>query len=131
VNCYNIIRDLSTDLIEDLKKHKNTKEYFYEIRELDRSNAFRNLSPVERASRIIYLNKTCFNGLFRVNRRGQFNSPFGAYKNPNIVNEKTIKAISYYLNNNDVRITNMDFSRAVENAKSGDFVYFDPPYDPI
>jgi DNA adenine methylase len=131
INCYNVIRDLNTDLIEDLKKHQNTKEYFYEIRELDRTNEFRNLSPVERASRIIYLNKTCFNGLFRVNRRGQFNSPFGAYKNPNIINEKGIKAISYYLNHNNVQITNYDFSRALENAERRDFIYLDPPYDPI
>src|SRR6185436_13653256 len=131
VNCYLVIRDLCTDLLEDLKKHKNTKDYFYKIRELDRTNEFKKLSPVERASRIIYLNKTCYNGLFRVNKSGQFNSPFGAYKNPNIVNAKVIKAINHYLNHNSVEITNVDFSRAVENAQRRDFVYLDPPYDPI
>lgn len=130
INCYQIIRDLPSDLIEDLKKHKNTTEYFYGLRELDRSHQFQELSPVERASRIIYLNKTCYNGLFRVNKRGQFNAPFGKYKKPNIINSEVIKSISYFLNHNNVTILNADFTRTVETAKRGDFIYFDPPYDP-
>ncbi len=131
INCYNVIRNLSIDLIEDLKKHKNTSEYFYKIRELDRTYEFKTLSPVERASRIIYLNKTCYNGLFRVNKSGQFNAPFGRYKNPNIINADIIKSINCYLNNNNVRILNVDFAKSVETARKGDFIYFDPPYDPI
>ena len=131
VNCYTVIRDLSTDLIQDLKRHKNTKEYFYDIRELDRGKKFQQLSPVQRASRIIYLNKTCFNGLFRVNKQGQFNVPFGRYKNPNIINADTIRAISRYLNDNRVTVLNTDFAKAVETARRGDFIYFDPPYDPL
>ncbi len=131
INCYTVIRDLPTDLIQDLKKHENSSEYFYSIRELDRTNEFKNLNLIERASRIIYLNKTCYNGLFRVNRQGQFNSPFGRYKKPNYFNPEVLYAISSYLNENDVKILNVDFSKVVETAEKGDFIYFDPPYDPL
>jgi DNA adenine methylase len=131
INCYEVIKSLSTDLIEDLKKHRNEEAYFYAIRELDRTSAFKSLSPVERASRIIYLNKTCYNGLFRVNRQGHFNSPFGKYTAPNIVNADTIRAIHQFLNSADIRILNGDFAKATETAERGDFVYFDPPYDPL
>lgn len=131
INCYNVIKNLSIDLIEDLRKHKNTEKYFYKIRELDRTKEFQDLSIVERASRIIYLNKTCFNGLFRVNRQGQFNAPFGRYSKPNIINSETIKAINLLLNRNSIQILNTDFTKAVATAKRNDFIYFDPPYDPI
>ncbi len=131
INCYKVIKELSIDLIEDLKKHQNTKEYFYAIRELDRNKEFKELSTVERASRIIYLNKTCYNGLFRVNRQGQFNAPFGKYKNPNIINSEVINPINFYLNHNEVEILNVDFARALETARRGDFIYLDPPYDPL
>ncbi len=77
------------------------------------------------------MNKTCFNGLFRVNKQGQFNAPFGRYKNPNIVNPEVINAVSHFLNKNKIKISNSDFSKVVENAKRGDFIYIDPPYDPL
>lgn len=131
INTYIAIRDHVDELINDLKKHKNEKEYFYAIRDLDRKKEFKKLSLVERASRIIYLNKTCFNGLFRVNSQGHFNVPFGKYKNPQIVNEIVLRAVHNYLNSNDITILNVDFEKAVENAKKGDFIYFDPPYDPV
>lgn len=131
VNVYEMIKNHADELIEDLRKHENDKDYFYEIRDLDRKPEYKNLSPIERASRIIYLNKTCFNGLFRVNSQGQFNVPFGKYKNPQIVNEVVVRAVHNYLSSNDVQIMNEDFEVAVENAKKGDFVYFDPPYDPV
>lgn len=131
INTYVVIRDNVDELIEDLKKHKNEKEYFYEIRDLDRKEEFKNLSLIERASRIIYLNKTCFNGLFRVNSQGHFNVPFGKYKNPQIVNEIVLRAVHHYLNSNEITIMNEDFEKAVSNAKKGDFIYFDPPYDPV
>jgi DNA adenine methylase len=131
INCYRVIKDYSTGLVADLQKHPNSKAHFYKIRQLDRDEKFGQLSPVERASRIIYLNKTCFNGLFRVNKRGQFNVPFGRYKNPNIVNADTIQSISRYLNDNEITILNTDFARVVETAGRGDFIYFDPPYDPL
>lgn len=131
INCYRVIRDMPIDLIESLKTHRNTKAYFYSVRELDRGAEFSKLTPVQRASRIIYLNKTCYNGLFRVNKSGQFNAPFGRYKNPKIVNADVIMSIHHYLNENQVTILNEDFTRAVATAQRGDFVYFDPPYDPV
>ncbi len=132
INCYEVIKDSLDELIEDLKKHQNEESYYYEMRELDRTNRYKdNYDEVERASRIIYLNKTCYNGLFRVNSQGQFNVPFGRYKNPNILDEAVLKAVSKYLNNNQVIIYNTDFEKSVMKAKKGDLVYFDPPYDPV
>jgi DNA adenine methylase len=131
VNTYMTIRDNIDELVSDLQKHKNEPDYFYDIRDLDRKPEYQQLSDVERASRLIFLNKTCFNGLFRVNSQGQFNVPFGKYKNPNIVNEIVVRAVHNYLSKSDVKILNGDFADAVANAKKGDFVYFDPPYDPV
>ncbi|HHV29573.1 MAG TPA: DNA adenine methylase [Clostridium sp.] len=132
MNLYQIIKSNVEDLIEDLKKHKNEPEYFYQIRELDRDKAkYSLLSPVERASRVIYLNKTCFNGLFRVNRAGQFNTPFGNYKNPNIVNEETLRAVSEYFNKANISFYNKDYAEVLKAARKGAFVYLDPPYDPV
>lgn len=110
INVYKVIKDYPKVLIEDLRKHENTAEYFYKIRSLDRARSFfHRLSDVERASRIIYLNKTCYNGLYRVNSAGEFNSPFGKYKNPNIINEQTIMAVSKYLKTNDIQILAGDY----------------------
>ena len=86
---------------------------------------------MERASRLIYLNKTCFNGLFRVNSSGAFNSPFGRYKNPNIVNEQVLRAVSGYLNTSRVDLYSEDFSITLARVQPGSFVYLDPPYDPV
>ena len=92
-----MIRDNVDELIEDLKKHENSREYFYSLREMDRDHeSYRKMNPIERASRIIYLNKTCYNGLFRVNQAGEFNTPYGNYKKPNIVNEPVLRAVSEY-----------------------------------
>ncbi len=131
INCYEVIRDSIDELILNLRQHKNEKEYYYAIRDLDREPNFRNLDPVKRASRIIYLNKTCFNGLFRVNSAGQFNVPFGSYNNPKIVDEIVLKAVHNYLVTKNIQIMNVDFEQAIKNAKKGDFIYFDPPYDPV
>lgn len=131
INVYCVIRDNPNELIEDLKKHKNTAEYFYEIRSLDRQPLFNNLTKVERASRIIYLNKTCYNGLYRVNNAGEFNSPFGKYKNPNIINEPVIKAVSKYLNLNQIQISNSDYEVILRDIPENSFVYLDPPYHPV
>lgn len=132
MNVYTVIRDNIEELIEDLKKHRNDREYYYEIRELDRDKEkYSRLSNVRKASRIIYLNKTCYNGLFRVNQQGEFNSPFGRYKNPNIVNEETLRAVSNYFKRAKITFRCGDFEDAVKGIREGSFVYFDPPYDPV
>ena len=132
ITTYRVIKDKPTELIEALKKHKNTSDYFYELRNIDLdSEKYKKLTDVEKAARLIYLNKTCFNGLFRVNSSGHFNTPFGNYKNPNIVNEPVIKAVNLYFKTNDITISNDDYAVVLQNVKAGDFVYLDPPYDPV
>lgn len=131
INVYKVIKEFPNELIEDLKTHKNEADYFYETRALDRSSQYSDLSSIKKASRVIFLNKTCYNGLYRVNNAGEFNSPFGRYKNPNIVNESTIKAVSDYLNTNKIEILNSDYEEALKNIRKGSFVYFDPPYAPL
>lgn len=130
--CYETIKSDSSNLIDKLNIHKlsHNKEYFYEIRSQDRDEEeFEKLTKLDRAARLIYLNKTCFNGLYRVNKNGQFNVPFGQYKNPKIFDINNISDISMYLNRNNISIRNLDFEVAVKDAKKGDFIYFDPPYD--
>lgn len=129
---YEVIRDNVELLIAALEQHENTAEYFYNIRDLDRDkDAYRMMSAVERASRILYLNKTCYNGLFRVNASGEFNSPFGHYKNPNIVNAPVLRAVNKYLTANNVQLFHMDFAEVLRQVPKGGFVYLDPPYDPV
>ncbi|MDO5664224.1 MAG: DNA adenine methylase [Bacteroidia bacterium] len=131
INVYEVIKNNLEELIENLKKHKNEPDYFYEIRGLDRTAEYKNMSPVLRASRVIFLNKTCYNGLYRVNNAGEFNAPYGFYKKPNIVNEPTLKAVSKYLNNNNISIYCQDYSEVLKLADHNSFVYLDPPYYPI
>ncbi len=131
VNVYKCIKDHVAELLQELKKHPNEKKHYYKIRELDRHKDFEQISNISKAARIIYLNKTCYNGLFRVNSHGQFNVPFGRYKNPRIVNEPVLAAVHDYLNTKNINILNLDFAESVKNAQAGDFVYFDPPYHPV
>ncbi|MEY8676238.1 DNA adenine methylase [Thomasclavelia cocleata] len=134
INVYTVIRDYPEELIKELQFHKdnNTSEHFYAVREYDRKpEFFSQMTPVQKAARVIYLNKTCYNGLYRVNSAGQFNSPYGKYKNPNIVNETVIKAMSKYFNENNIVIKNEDFKEALKGLRRGAFVYLDPPYMPI
>ncbi|OEH94058.1 DNA adenine methylase [Bacillus solimangrovi] len=132
----NVYRSIKTDvdaLLHLLDEHtlNHNKDYYYKVREWDRIDKIYTMTNIERAARILYLNKTCFNGLYRVNSKGQFNVPFGKYKLPNIVNEKVLRSVNTYLNQHQVTITNDDFAETVSDAKKGDFVYFDPPYVPI
>lgn len=132
IGCYRVIQKHPDELLTQLKEHRNTADYFYAIRGLDRNpEVFEQLDDIQRASRMIYLNKTCYNGLYRVNRKGEFNAPFGRYRNPGIVDEGAIRAIHKFLNVRPVKILNVDFELAVAGARAGDFVYFDPPYDPV
>ncbi len=128
---YVAIRDNVDELITLLEQHQknNKKEYYYEIRGLDRTEEFVSMSYVEKAARLIYLNKTCYNGLYRVNSQGLFNTPYGKYVNPAICEKEVLHHINRYFNNIDLTILSGDFEDAVSSAKKGDFVYFDPPYD--
>ena len=129
---YRVIRGNINELIEALKIHNqnNNEEYFYEIRAKDRdSEVFNTLSDVEKAARLIFLNKTCYNGLYRVNSQGLFNAPYGRYVNPAICDEPVLKAIHKYLTDSDeIEILNGDFADAVQTADNKSFVYLDPPY---
>jgi DNA adenine methylase len=129
INTYNVVRDQVEGLISLLARHKvrHNRDYYYQIRELDRTDAV--LTDVERAARTIYLNKTCFNGLYRVNSKGQFNVPMGRYKNPAILDEPRLRTASVALQN--VRLGVRDVSTVVDLGQAGDFFYFDPPYVPV
>ena len=129
INLYSVVRDNVYELISDLNKHEVSKEYFLGIRNLDRTDEYKNLSDVQRASRFIYLNRTCFNGLYRVNSQVQFNVPYGNYKNPRIVDENNLLNCSELLKNTEIKCA--DFSEILTKVKKGDFVYFDPPYVPL
>ncbi|GIK09978.1 MAG: DNA adenine methylase [Anaerolineales bacterium] len=125
VELYQVVQKNVEELITALKVHRNDPNYFYEIRALSPLD----LTPVQRAARFIYLNKTCFNGLYRVNSKGEFNVPFGKYKNPNICDEEGLRAASLALRH--AKITTNDFESILSRAKPTDFIYFDPPYHPI
>ena len=102
---------------------------YYAVREMDRKEKFLTLPNYERAARLIYLNKSCFNGLYRVNGDGFFNVPFGKKEKINCYNKENFDQIHSYFSESNIKILNCDFEDAVKNAKKGDFVYFDPPYD--
>lgn len=125
INAYQTVQGCVEELILELRKHQNDSEHFYKVRALDTTK----LSPIARAARLIYLNKTCFNGLYRVNRSGQFNVPFGKYKNPRIVDETNLRMASELLQNTEIYCCGFDDT--LKRAKKGDFVYLDPPYQPI
>ena len=128
---YIAIKNRVEDLISLLINHQknNCKEYYYEIRNLDRDETqFNKLTIVEKAARLIFLNKTCFNGLYRVNSRGFFNVPYGSYKNPAVFEENVLRQISNYLNSSEITILSKDFEDVALTANKRSFVYFDPPY---
>ena len=128
---YQAIRDNVKELIDALRVHaqNNNEEYYYDVRAQDRNaNEFNRLTSIEKAARLIYLNKTCYNGLYRVNAQGLFNVPYGRYTRPAICEEPVLKAIHNYFKDNGIQILNGDFAAAVQNANQRSFVYFDPPY---
>lgn len=130
INVYRCVRDEPEALVQELSTYENTAEFFYEIRSLDRDpGAFAALTDVQRAARTVFLNRTCYNGLYRVNSAGQFNAPFGGYKDPDVVNAAGLAAVSGYLRENDVTLLEGDYRQALEGLSAGDFCYLDPPYD--
>ncbi|MCL2267375.1 MAG: Dam family site-specific DNA-(adenine-N6)-methyltransferase [Treponema sp.] len=130
IHAYNAIKDNVDDLVKLLRNYakENDKDFYYSIRRLDRDNNFDSLTGLEKAARLIYLNKTCYNGLYRVNSSGFFNVPYGKYESPAICETKTLHQISEYLNSNKIRVLCGDYEKAVHSADDKSFVYFDPPY---
>ena len=108
INLYSVIQNNVEELIDKLSNsdlYSNTSECYYRIRELDREpKEYNKMTGIDKAARILYLNKTCYNGLYRVNSMGEFNSPFGSYKNPNIVNEITLRAVNKYFNETNIHM---------------------------
>jgi len=131
INTYNIVKENPSKLIEKLHefKKKHSKEYYYEVRAWDRKKNFLQTDDLMRAARFIYLNKTCFNGLYRVNKSNQNNVPMGSYKNPNIVDESAIYSASEALQN--ATILKASYKDVLKYATKDDLVYFDPPYYPL
>ena len=125
VTTYNVIKNNVDGLIKSLKRHKYEKEYYLKVR----AKELNNLSDLQIASRFIYLNRTCFNGMYRVNSSGGFNVPFGKYNNPIICDERNLKRVSKALKK--VSIKHQDYKKVLQRAKKGDFIYFDPPYYPL
>jgi len=125
VGCYIAVRDRVEDLIRALKAHRYDARHYYAVRDTDPNT----LLPVERAARTIFLNKTGFNGLYRVNRSGKFNVPFGRYAKPLICDENNLRACSVALSHTEISVC--DFEKTAGRARPGDFVYFDPPYAPV
>lgn len=125
VTTYNVIKNDLEKLIVSLKKHKTDKDYFLDVRAQDPNK----LSDVAVASRFIFLNRTCFNGMYRVNSKGGFNVPFGKYTNPLICDEDNLRKVSKALQNIDIK--HQDYKEVLKKAKRGDFIYFDPPYYPV
>ena len=127
---YLAIRDKVDEVIESLENHskkyqKNQSQYYYNVRESEPT------SQIEKVSRLIFLNKTCFNGLYRVNSKGKFNVPLGRYTNPNIVNKENLLVVSKILQSSNLEFFCRDFEQSLHDIKKGDFAYFDPPYQPV
>ena len=127
---YITIRDKVEQLVESLERHSGKYsadkiEYYYSVRESAPKN------QIEKVSRLLFLNKTCFNGLYRVNSKGQFNVPLGRYTNPSIVNKENLISVSKILQSKNIAIRCQDFEAILDEAKKDDYVYFDPPYQPV
>ena len=127
INCFLMVRDKPSELVELFLNYrkKHSKEYYYTVRSIESNR----LDSVDRAARLIYLNKTCFNGLYRVNSKGQFNVPFGDYESPSIFDKNTLFQASQLLRG--VHLQVMSFEKILDFAGKDDFVYFDPPYIPL
>jgi DNA adenine methylase len=124
INCYTMVRDRVEDIIAELSSYSYSEEFYYELRSQEPQD------PILRAARLIYLNRTCYNGLYRVNKKGQFNVPFGKYHNPVICDTERLRAASAALQHAELYCS--DYREALRNfAKPGDFIYIDPPYHPV
>ena len=134
MNVYKCLKDetLFEKMFKELNAHEtnHSEEYYYNIRNIDRNKMkYSKIADYKRAARTIYLNKACFNGLYRVNSNDEFNVPFGKKNKVNIYDGQNLGIVHCILNFNDIEMLSVDFEEAVKKAKKGDFVYLDPPYD--
>lgn len=129
IGAYRVVRDDVEGLIAELAGYRYDRELYYQVREWDRREDFKSISPVRRAARFIFLNKTCFNGLHRVNSKGHFNVPFGRYSAPRIVDRDGLRRCSEVLQRVEIEIGH--FTSVSQRVERGDLVYFDPPYVPL
>ena len=130
INAYRVIMTNVESLITELETLENTAEEYYRIRALDRTPSYHQLSNIKKAARFIYLNKTSFNALYRVNREGYFNAAYGKRKKVKIVQVDNLRKISQYLNNNDISLYTGDFAEILDDVEPNSLVYIDPPYVP-
>jgi len=130
IQTYQALKQSCEEVIALLEEHReyHCQEYYYQIREMDRDSGFETLPAAVKAARLIYLNKTCFNGLHRVNNQGWFNVPYGRYVNPAICEADVLRSVGDYLRRNNITLRSGDFAAAVRGARRDSFVYFDPPY---
>lgn len=131
ITTYRVVKEHVKDLIRQLENHKAKyrlapEDYYYQVR-----NDLEPSDDVERAARLIFLNKTCYNGLYRVNKKGKFNVPFGRYKNPKICDKENLLTVSKVLRWSNAKLLVADYQKATKDAEKGDFIYFDPPYQPV
>jgi DNA adenine methylase len=137
INCYMVVRDRIEQLLKQLKElqsHARDRNYFYQIArpEFNKTKLKTGLEgDVDKAALLFYLNKTCYNGLYRVNQKGEFNVPWGRYRNPAIYDQKNIRAIHQFLKQPNITVLCADYRNATIDAGPNDFVYFDPPYQPV
>jgi DNA adenine methylase len=131
INLYNVVREKPNELMKELDAHqkKHSTDYYYTIRQMDRDSSYSTKTELYRAARMLYLNKTCYNGLYRVNTKGQFNVPIGRQKTVRLYNREQIMNIHEKLER--ITLENKDYNEVLESCKKGDLVYIDPPYDRI
>jgi DNA adenine methylase len=132
INAFRVVQNQVEDLIAELQRHephKQDADYYYQVRAWDRQPGYALRSGVERAARFLFLNRVCYNGLYRVNRRGYFNVPFGRHHNPKVCDVVNLRAASRALRG--ATLLAADFADALQWAREGDLVYLDPPYHPL
>ncbi len=132
INAYRMVKDAPEELISLLStfqseydESSNKSEYYYKKRDWNPTD------PIESVARLVFLNKTCYNGLYRVNSQGEFNVPFGRYKNPRILDSENVRAVSRVLRETDAELGSIDYKTALSRCGRGDFIYLDPPYQPV
>ncbi|MBU3826125.1 MAG: Dam family site-specific DNA-(adenine-N6)-methyltransferase [Candidatus Anaerobiospirillum merdipullorum] len=131
INAYCQLRDNPQGLKERLRTYIYDKDFYLAVRARDRDPSFVTSAPLERAVRLIYLLRVCYNGLYRVNSQGYFNTPFGRYDDPKICRDELLDEASAYLNQVPTEISNVSYSELIDKMDDNSFVYFDPPYMPI